>query len=101
MSTIKYMPAAEFRALGYLQELNRGFLHPHGLALEVIVEDDGTEKLGGIWDYREDAEGIAFGEGMIDPEQIRSVRAELEKHRSAREAMFGSVIQPAPDEATT
>ena len=30
----KYMPIKEFRERGYLQELNRRFLHPLGLALE-------------------------------------------------------------------
>ena len=54
------MDIKEFREKGYLQELNRRFLHPLGLALEVVIDDDGTEKLGGVWDYREDEEGIYY-----------------------------------------
>lgn len=34
------------------------FFHPLGLALEVTVDDDGTEKPGGIWDYRDAPDGI-------------------------------------------
>jgi hypothetical protein len=30
------------------------------LALEIIQNDDNTEILGGIWDYREDEEGIIY-----------------------------------------
>jgi hypothetical protein len=53
---------------GLLFEINRRVLHPLGLALEVVVEDDGTAKLGQLWDCRTDPEGIlytdeAFAEG--------------------------------------
>lgn len=37
---IKRMGAREFRDLGLLQEVNRLFLHPRGLALEVETDDD-------------------------------------------------------------
>ena len=57
---IKKMNIKEFREKGYLQELNRQFLHPLGLALEILIEEDGSEKLGGIWDYREDEEGVYY-----------------------------------------
>ena len=57
---VKRIDIKEFRELGFLQELNRQFLHPMGLALEVIKDDDGNEKLGGIWDYRDDPEGIIY-----------------------------------------
>lgn len=48
MSERKRMPIAEFSRLGYLQEANRQFFHPHGLALEITritdqVEDDGAK----------------------------------------------------------
>jgi hypothetical protein len=50
----------EFREKGYLQELNRRFLHPLGLALEIVIDKDGSEYLGGIWDYRGDTSGIHY-----------------------------------------
>ena len=59
---IKRMNIKEFREEGYLQEVNRRLLHPLGLALEVILEEDGSERLGGVWDYRDDHEGIIFAE---------------------------------------
>lgn len=60
-NNIKKIDIKEFREKGYLQELNRQFLHPLGMALEIIQDEDtGEEKLGGIWDYREDEKGIYF-----------------------------------------
>ena len=56
------MNIKEFRKLGYLQEVNRKFFHPLGLALEVIIDDETKkESLGGIWDYRSDPEGMFSG----------------------------------------
>lgn len=40
---IKKIDIKEFRESGYLQELNRTFLHPLGLALEVEIDDKGNE----------------------------------------------------------
>lgn len=57
---IKRIDIKEFREKGYLQELNRRFLHPLGLALEILIDDSGNEKLGGVWDYREDKEGVIY-----------------------------------------
>lgn len=75
---IKRMDIKEFRALGFLQEANRLFFHPLGLALEVIINDEtGDETLGGVWDYRDDPEGMLFGKGMIDikkADQIKLLR---------------------------
>ena len=60
MGDIKRIDIKEFRELGYLQELNRTFLHPLGLALEVVIDGYGEEILGGIWDSRDDKEGIYY-----------------------------------------
>ena len=95
------MDIKEFRSKGYLQELNRRFLHPLGLALEIVIEDGGSEKLGGIWDYRKDAEGIYYdlknsSRGRVDSfkEKKRFIDSEFEKRRSMREKMFGNIIEP-------
>lgn len=53
------MNVKDFRDQGYLQEVNRLFLHPLGLALEVIVSDQG-EIFGGVWDYQYDSEGCRW-----------------------------------------
>jgi hypothetical protein len=91
MSDINYMNIAEFRKLGFLQEANRLFFHPLGLALEIVVNDDGSEQLGGVWDYRDDLEGIMFGPDVIDIEKIKNVDQEYDKHDQFRCAMFGNV----------
>ena len=84
MSDVKRIDIKEFREKGYLQEVNRRFLHRVGLALEVVVDDDGTERLGGIWDYREDPEGICFAEGMINDDKAKFVQEERDKRIDAR-----------------
>lgn len=74
MGKIKRMNIKEFRAQGYLQEVNRKFFHPLGLAIEVFVdEDSGEETIGGVWDYREDPTGIVYADGVIDAEKARRV----------------------------
>lgn len=93
---VKRMDIAEFREFGYLQELNRGFLHPLGLALEVIVEDDGTERFGGVWDYRDDPEGVRY-EGMDLADKAQRVAEERERRRPDREAALGYWQQPPSD----
>lgn len=60
----QYMSIEEFRSVGFLQEANRLFFHPRGLALEVVIDDDGCAHLSGIWDSREDPEGIVFADAL-------------------------------------
>lgn len=94
MSKIKRISIKEFREFGFLQELNRLFLHPLGMALEVKINDDGTEALGGIWDYREDAEGMTFAE--IEPEmkeKMKRVKDFTKKKHKQRIKTLGFLIQ--------
>lgn len=100
---MKRIDIQDFRKEGYLQELNRQFLHPLGLALEIIQEEDGTMRLGGVWDYRDDLEGIYFAPGedaAHDTERVRkmknieNIRAERDPHR---EDALGYIIQPFDD----
>lgn len=96
---IKRIPIKEFRELGFIQEINRRFLHPCGLALEVIVDKDaGTETLGGVWDYRDDPEGMEFAEGVISVEKARSVDRLLKAKEETRLRELGYVVQPVPEE---
>lgn len=96
---IKRMTPAEFRSLGLLQEVNRRLLHPMGLALEVVHEGE-EMRFGGVWDYRDDPEGIAFADQDIADEQsrqyVRNADELIEQHRAARVALFGGIIQPVP-----
>ncbi|MCK9416500.1 nucleoside 2-deoxyribosyltransferase domain-containing protein [Candidatus Dojkabacteria bacterium] len=99
-NNIKYIDINEFRTKGYLQELNRQFLHPLGLALEVKIEND-KETLGGIWDYRNDAEGIYYDIKNSD-EQRKSkfkqnekfIKEEFKKRKKIRQNKLGFDIEP-------
>lgn len=100
INNIKYMDIKEFREKRYLQELNRNFLHPLGLALEIKIDKDGNENIGGIWDYRNDQEGIYYGLSSSNKDRIEKfernrlfIESEIEKRRKKRTEMFGSVIE--------
>jgi len=98
---IKYISVEEFRKQGFLQEVNRCFLHPLGLALEVTIDDNGKETISGIWDSRDDPEGIIYDLKNSDEHRIKkfvnnleNVNSYRELHRKAREEMFGNIIEP-------
>lgn len=93
MSEVKYLDIKEFRRLGFLQEINRLLLHPCGLALEVVVEEDGSERLSGVWDYREDPAGIYYGPGMISQEKINNVEQLAQSKVEGRTLRLGYVVQ--------
>lgn len=92
---IKRMDINEFQEFGYLQELNRQFLHPLGLALEVNVDlDTGKMSLGGIWDYRDDPEGMLFDEFDANSfEKIGRIRQAKQERIKARIDAVGDWIQ--------
>lgn len=101
---VKKIQISEFRKLGYLQELNRQFLHPLGLALEVSINEDGTESLGGVWDYRDDPEGImyAYSNSKLSPpdrvatamKRAQFVCDQQSSRRPAREKALGFWVEP-------
>ena len=99
----KWMDIREFQKSGLLQEVNRLFFHPRGLALTVRYNGGPntpeSEKInwtiGGIVDYRGDGEGVYFGElTEEDVARGRSLQSELEARSASREAALGFVIQP-------
>ena len=91
---IKFIDVKEFREQGFLQEANRMFFHPLGLALSIQINEDGTEEFGGIWDYREDPEGITFGEGMINKEKSERIETLYLEKCEYRNQYLGFEIQP-------
>lgn len=87
------MSIKEFRDQGYLQEVNRQFLHPLGLALEITVDDETGEcKLSGIWDCRNDPTGIVFDE--VDVDKAVNVCRVQAKTWSKRLTSLGYFVQP-------
>jgi len=61
-------PAKLLLDSGLLFEINRILLHPLGMALEINVDDETGDpvSIGGIWDYRDDPEGILYGEDELE-----------------------------------
>ena len=94
MSEVKRMDIKEFREMGLLAELNRVFLHPLGLALESIVDDDtGTEKLGGVWDYRDDPEGMLYSAEHFPTEKIKKAQEFIRQKHEQRMKVLGFIYQ--------
>ena len=94
---IERITAREFREFGYLQEVNRNFLHPLGLALEIVIDGDEIE-FGGVWDYRDDPEGMRYGAGQMDPVKADRVAEEWESHAVFRKENLGYIVQPIGDQ---
>lgn len=87
---MKDMTAKEFREIGLLQEVNRLFLHPRGLALEVIREADGAEHFAAVW-RTDDPHGIAFAEGEeIDAAMVGRVQQMFDERVAGRRVELGT-----------
>jgi hypothetical protein len=97
MSTINYMSIEEFVDGGYLQEVNRRFMHPLGLALEVSVEGE-QYALSGVWDYRDDPEGMCFARGTVDRDKADRIELELAQKIQSRKELLGYDIQPVDED---
>jgi hypothetical protein len=123
---IKYIPISEFRERGYLQEANRIFFHTVGIALVVsqfkwyegflhhlvaavkmLIPGTPKEEITGVWDYREDSEGMYYDFAHMHSEcnpcriteallKQMHIEAEIFKRRETREKMFGNYIEPIP-----
>lgn len=91
---VKRIPIKDFREAGYLHEVNRVFLHPLGLALEVVVAPSGEEFLGGVWDYRDDPHGMTYDPSYMRPEAARNVAGEYAVKAMLRIEELGYVVQP-------
>lgn len=82
---------------GYLQEVNRIFFHPLGLALQVSVDskdpDANNDAIAwGVYDGRSDDEGMNLVE--LDLEKAKRVSDEVERRKPIREKALGYWEQP-------
>ncbi len=101
---VKRISAKEFRDEGYLQEVNRMFLHPLGLALEVVTDENEVVDFGGVWDYRDDPEGMRYDIANRSEEQQKemkdkalNVQNQIIDKMKKRMNMFGGVVmEPIP-----
>jgi hypothetical protein len=82
---------------GLLFEITRRIFHPLGMALEVVQEEGGEVHIGGIWDYRDDIEGIHFDEGKTFTGGLekweRFQREYGDAATEARREVLGYVVQ--------
>lgn len=89
----KKLSMDEFHKQGYLQELNRQFLHPLGLSLAIKVED-GKRTFYAFYDHRESKEDLLFEPGLLDPTKAKFVEREQEERGQVRSSRLGFVVQP-------
>ena len=82
---------------GYLQEVNRRFFHPLGLALAVTVNSAGLPFGLFVYDWREDKEGGFFGT-KCDEAKAANVYSEAIQRRTARLAVLEAHDFPAKAE---
>jgi hypothetical protein len=88
----KYIDLKEFREIGYLHELNRQFLHPHGLAFEVTTDKEtGAVTFSGIQDNREYLDGMAFKK--LDIKKIGNINLLMRGRVGARTSAIGNWVQ--------
>lgn len=95
---MKEMSVLDFWQKGLLHEINRQFLHPMGLALEVTQDDQGHCHFSRVRDFRHDPEGYLFVDACLDPLKVRRVKRMFEAKRKVREAKYGWHVQPCPTE---
>jgi len=85
---VKYLDTKALIDDGYLQEVNRQFFHPLGLALE--LKDSALR----VWDCRADPEGVCFADNVPLRAKATGI-AVLEGQRyAARKLALGYWVQP-------
>jgi len=89
----KTMSLDTFHKQGYLQEINRQFLHPLGLSLALKVED-GKREFHAIYDHRDSKEALIFKPGLLEQSKADRVEREQEELGQVRLAGMGFIIQP-------
>jgi len=97
----KLLSARDLRDEGYLQEVNRGFFHPLGLALAVEFDPDNPDApaVCSIHDVRDDPEGYEFDWTDNASDSIAKanrVRAIGDARAPARKDALGYWQQPLP-----
>lgn len=95
------MDLNSFRNDGFLQEANRLFFHPLGLALEVDIDNDGNvTAISGVVDSRDDVAGMCYDDSLLATDAARA-KANTVNHLytdkvTNRIDHLGYIIQPLP-----
>lgn len=91
------MSAEEFQSSGLLQEVNRQFFHPLGLAMTIYVNEDGTKSYGSVLDCRADPMGIWYSPGSIDAAKAQRWAGDMNRMAISRLDGLGYIVQPVPE----
>ena len=75
---MKKIDIKEFVDVGYLQEINRTFLHPLGLALTVKIDKNNNYQIDSILDFRDDDEGIYYDLANSDNKKLEKFKVKKE-----------------------
>jgi hypothetical protein len=96
MSKRRNMKAKEFREKGFLQELNRQFLHPMGLALQVVADENGEVIGFGDVTCTDDEEGMKFQDLSDRESHDKAAYVEKYQYERARKRSnaLGYITQP-------
>lgn len=92
-SMMKRLDFDTLREDGYLQEVNRTFFHPLGLALAIEIGHDGVWRLC-VLDAREDPEGFMFDGDNGLAEKANNINQIASTRREARVRAIGFWKQP-------
>jgi len=92
LATSRVLDLEELRSAGYLQEVNRVFFHPLGLAL-AIQPDNPNEPLF-VLDRRDDLEGFVFDDEAGLREKADLVDTQRQLRRIPRMEKLGYFVQP-------
>jgi hypothetical protein len=90
------MSLKDFRDLGFLQEANRQFFHPLGLALGLVANENEDYSSVIIYDWRDDPDGGMF-QSLNEPrdkECYEYIKFIHDEKAAVRLEKFGFVIQP-------
>lgn len=99
----KLIELKEFVEKGYLQEMNRRFLHPLGLAMAFQTTPDGESFFYGIFDVRQDPEGFVYNFQNMGEKELEEVRKkqvhiniEWSERLPHRKTILGSIVEDIP-----
>lgn len=92
---MEFIDINEFVRHGYLQEVNRQFFHPLGMALVVSVKDGQAQIVGVVKDSG--PAGLIFAKGVLDKEKCARVMQEQRRQHEIRTNKLGYYIQPCEE----
>jgi hypothetical protein len=101
---MQLMSLKDFRDKGYLQEVNRRFLHPLGLGLGIAIrkeeiDDENEQKYFlVVVEALDDPEGMLYPESMMEKEKAVYINERWVEKAKTRMEELGYIIQPVEAE---